>query len=134
MSKQSRNQQKLSQELLVLIAGLKTGDFTMVYGLAPDGMQEFLRLCLNGILLWGYCGWFGKHKGGTPGKLVLGLQVVDYRTGTRLGYGRMLYRETLGRLISAVSIVGFATVFFREDRRALHDFLAGSQVLRTRDR
>src|SRR2546428_10173350 len=51
-----------------------------------------------------YLVWFLSllRKGLTPGKKLMGLQVVDHQTGTVPGFAKMFVREIVGRFISAV--------------------------------
>jgi uncharacterized RDD family membrane protein YckC len=78
-----------------------------------------------------YYGWFYRNKGATPGKMLFKLKVIDAKTGTHLSYGRVFMREVLGKFLSAILLMaGYLMVAFREDRRALHDLLGGSQVIR----
>ncbi|HUP58482.1 MAG TPA: RDD family protein [Bdellovibrionota bacterium] len=80
-----------------------------------------------------YSGWFYRNKGATPGKLLLGLRVVDAQTGTYLGLRQTLIREVLGRIADTLTLgIGLLMAAFREDKRALHDLIAGTQVLRVR--
>jgi len=76
-----------------------------------------------------YYGWFYKHKGATPGKMLLRLQVASFDTGTHLTYWKAFGRETLGKMLSGMLLgVGFLMVAFRRDKRGLHDMLWHTQV------
>lgn len=84
-----------------------------------------------GILIF-YFGWFYKNKGGTPGKLLMKLQVVNLETGGRIGYGRTFLREIVGKFLAAITLmIGFLMIIFRKDRRGLHDLIANTQVVYT---
>ena len=64
-------------------------------------------------------------------RLCLGLRVVDFETGERLGIGQTILREFIGKWASFLTLlVGYLIVPFRRDKRALHDFIAGTQVRR----
>ena len=54
-----------------------------------------------------YLVWFLTvlRKGLTPGKKLLGLQVVDQQTGAIPGFGKMFLREIVGRFVSGSSSV-----------------------------
>jgi uncharacterized RDD family membrane protein YckC len=76
-----------------------------------------------------YYGWFYSHKGATPGKMLLRLQVSYFDTGTYLTYWRTFARETVGKLLSALLLgIGFLMVALRRDKRGLHDLLLNTQV------
>lgn len=67
--------------------------------------------------------------GQTPGKIVLGLEVVS-RSGSAVGYGRATCRW-LGMLLAVLPLgLGFLGVLMTRDRRGLHDWLAGTRVVR----
>lgn len=56
------------------------------------------------IFPFAYFVWFLTllRKGRTPGKLLLGLQVVDHRNGEIPGFARMFVRELFGKFISGL--------------------------------
>ena len=67
-------------------------------------------------------------RGQTVGQMAMHIQVLS-RRGYRLSFGRALLR-TLARGLSILPLgLGIATVFFDGERRALHDYIAGSVVL-----
>lgn len=81
-----------------------------------------------------YFGLFYSKKGATPGKMVLGLKVVHCETGNYIGCWRAFFRETFGKCISGIPLMlGFIVAGFRMDKRALHDFLLSTQVIRRCD-
>lgn len=67
--------------------------------------------------------------GQTPGKMLLGLHVVG-RAGAAVGYGRAAWRW-VAMLLAALPLgLGFLGVVVTRDRRGLHDWLAGTRVVR----
>lgn len=67
--------------------------------------------------------------GQTPGKMVLGLEVVS-REGRAIGYRRAACRW-LGMLLAMLPLgLGFFGVLVTRERRGLHDWLAGTRVVR----
>jgi uncharacterized RDD family membrane protein YckC len=74
------------------------------------------------------------HNGNSFGKRQLGLQVVDL-DGKPLTLGRRLFRTFLvmvSILLTAMAVSGLdllCIVFRREDRRSLHDLIAGTKVM-----
>ena len=72
--------------------------------------------------------WSLNRFEGSPGKLLLGLRVVDATTGRPLRPAVALMREALKIVLSPISLVGFAASAFREDYRPAHDRAAGSVV------
>jgi uncharacterized RDD family membrane protein YckC len=63
--------------------------------------------------------------------MIFGLRVLDHRTGAHLSFGRAALRETLAKGVSLLTfLIGYLLAAFRSDRRALHDLLVDSQVVR----
>jgi uncharacterized RDD family membrane protein YckC len=69
--------------------------------------------------------------GQTLGKRLLGVRVID-EGGEPVGYLRALGRW-LATIVAALPVgIGLAAAWLRQDRRGLHDLLAGTRVVRTR--
>lgn len=85
------------------------------------------------IALW-WCyflvGW--GLLGATPGKWVMGLRIVDHKRRFPIGASRAALRLSAYAVSSLTLGVGHLLVVFRCDHRALHDLLAGTQVVRRR--
>ena len=78
-----------------------------------------------------YTGLFFKHRGATPGKLLLGLRVVDSDTGLYIGFGKTFLREYIGKIVGTLLLfAGFIMVGVRKDKRGLHDLMANTRVIR----
>lgn len=85
-------------------------------------VTQMLLYCIVFVLFW--------HKSGqTPGKKMMQIRVVDARTFRTASWGRLIVRF-FGYLLSAASLIGFFTGLFRKDRRALHDLLSGTAVIK----
>jgi uncharacterized RDD family membrane protein YckC len=65
----------------------------------------------------------------TIGKKPLGLYVVR-KDGRRLGFWQSLARELLKIFFAFLLFAGYLVAAFREDRRALHDLIAGTVVVK----
>ncbi len=77
-----------------------------------------------------YYAYFYSKKGSSPGKMLFKMKVINSSTGQYLTPGRAALRETIGKLISGFTLlIGFIMAAFRSDKKALHDLIAGSQVL-----
>jgi len=71
-----------------------------------------------------WVGW-----GATPGKLLMGCQVLDARTGTRPGVGQAVVRY-LGYIVSALPLLlGFAWIAWDRRKQGFHDKLARTVVV-----
>jgi uncharacterized RDD family membrane protein YckC len=97
---------------------------------SPD-LHHYMVIC---ILIWYvmlllYLAAFHAAHGKTPGKSVLRLRVVDARGGKPA-----LIKTVLRGLVFVLSIyalgIPFACVFLNPQRRAPHDFVAGTWVVR----
>lgn len=109
------------------------------YLLAPDVITPSLNtkaIIAGGCAaLWVLYSWYyvvhgWARRGGTPGLRLCGLRLQDWRQTIPIGYPRALLRLlALGVTVATLGL-GFLLVPFRRDRRALHDLLAGTYVVR----
>ncbi|MCD4750162.1 MAG: RDD family protein [Thermoanaerobaculales bacterium] len=71
------------------------------------------------------------RSGATLGKRILKLKVVRQDGVQPLGYGKATLR-LLGYMASgAIFYIGFLMVLFNDEKKGLHDMIAGTQVVRT---
>lgn len=92
-------------------------------------LLNLLSYVITLVVMFFYFGWFHKHKGATPGKMLMRLRIAYADTGTNLNYGRTFAREVIGKSISSVVLlIGFLMVAFRQDKRGLHDLMFNTQV------
>lgn len=90
------------------------------------GIIEFLYTLLVPVFWMGY----------TIGKRILGIRIAKVN-GDKVGIGTMLMRTIVSALVYAVTlgiglIVSAFMVGLREDKRAIHDFIAGTYVTHER--
>ena len=90
-----------------------------------DSVFNLIRL----LSLWGYFGvWESSRLQATPGKLALGIRVVDLQ-GKRLSLPRALLRN-LAKLISNLTCsIGYIMAGVTSRKQALHDLIAGCLVI-----
>jgi uncharacterized RDD family membrane protein YckC len=105
---------------LALIAGLSFGgdDISLLFYLV---LAPFVVIFFYGV---GMSAYFG----GTVGKLVLGMQVVE-EDGKKIGFLRALLREFY-KLFGFFLLNGFLTMFHNKNRRAWYDRMSGTHVVR----
>lgn len=126
---------------LAVLAWLEAILFYLVYvaykvGLAAHGKAVDLGAVVEisssaGVALAvGYFALLHGAAGQTIGKWVMGLRVVSDREAP-IGYRRALIRSA-GYLLSAFFLLGFLWVLLNRERRAWHDLLAGTWVVRER--
>jgi len=96
--------------------------------------------CTLGV---GWIIWFFTlaGRGTTPGHELMGHQVRDIRTGLPASAAKMVIREcivkgviswTLASFTALLNYVIDGAMIFREDRRAVHDHLLGTEVVQIR--
>lgn len=68
--------------------------------------------------------------GATPGKWAFGLRIMDYRQRCPIGASRAVLRLAAYCVSSVTFEWGHLLMLIRSDRRALHDVLAGTRVVR----
>ena len=96
----------------------------VIESLWTGGSRDHLTSCLRPLN-----NWFTGMHGQTPGKMVLGLHVVTHR-GERPGWGSAALRATVGALGIGLAGIGMLPLFFDPARRALHDRLLRTRVVK----
>lgn len=70
-------------------------------------------------------------QGATPGKWIMGEQVVNKADGGFPGLGRMFVREIVGKFVSGIFLgIGYFWAIFDPDSQAWHDKIAGTVVVK----
>lgn len=77
----------------------------------------------------GYEVGFVGAKAATPGKMICGLKVVT-ADGGRVSYARALGRQLSTLLSSMTLMIGYIIAAFDEQKRALHDHICSTRVIR----
>ena len=73
---------------------------------------------------------FTTKTGQSPGKKAYEIKVIDARTKENLSFVRALWRFTLF-IITAATIFALLVPFFRQDRKALHDILSRTTLIKS---
>ncbi|MCC7368466.1 MAG: RDD family protein [Chloroflexi bacterium] len=69
----------------------------------------------------------------TPGKWMMGLQVIKIDTGAPVGFWRMALRQIVGQWVSAiVCYLGFLWILFDRNKQGWHDKIAKTLVIATK--
>ena len=100
-----------------------------------DGLEQatlpFAIACAGIALLWHGLGEASAWQG-SPGKRAFGLIATDI-DGQRLGFARAFARQLAG-VVSWITLnLGHLLAALPPQHRALHDYIAGTRVLRTDD-
>ena len=98
----------------------------LILGAITAGASAYIQLIIN-IL---YYVLFTGLRGQTPGKMVVGIQVLT-REGEVPGIGRAILREVIGKFVSGiVLLLGYIWVAFDLNKQGWHDKIAGTYVIR----
>lgn len=82
-----------------------------------------LSVLLTTLLFW------KRWRGATPGKKFLNVKIVDAKTFGDIDNKQAIIRS-VGYVASTLTfLAGFFMVAFREDKRGLHDLIAGTAVI-----
>jgi uncharacterized RDD family membrane protein YckC len=95
-------------------------------------MQTTLGLSANGLSMLinaAYITFFLGKFGATPGKMALRLRVVS-PSGGSISYGRAFCRFLAEFLSSILLCIGYIMAAFDEEKRALHDRICDTRVIR----
>lgn len=96
----------------------------------PPSYYFIIYMVFFFLFLWSYFALMESSKGGTFGKLILGIRVVTVE-GEKLSIGRATLRF-IGKIISeGLFLLGYILYFFdKQKRQTLHDKLAGTIVIK----
>jgi uncharacterized RDD family membrane protein YckC len=78
-----------------------------------------------------YSTWFMGALGAVPGMMVCGLKVVR-PDGSPIGYWRAFARYFAALLSSLILCIGYLLIAFDSEKRALHDMICDTRVIKTR--
>lgn len=74
-----------------------------------------------------YFTYFHGIKGRTPGKMLMGLEVLS-ANGTPIGFG-IAFLRSVGYLVSSIFYIGFIWAAFDKRKQGWHDKIAGTVVI-----
>jgi uncharacterized RDD family membrane protein YckC len=105
--------------------------FGMVLGLVLGGSDavQIIATIASFVLALGYEVFFIGKYGATPGKMALKLKVIR-ADGLPLGYGLAAGRYLSKMLSAIILMIGFIMAGFDEQKRALHDRICDTRVVR----
>lgn len=93
------------------------------------GMAAVISTLLGWVFQLTYNVWFLGRFGATPGKMALGLKVIR-SSGDPLTYGRALGRVFAEFISAVVLMLGYIMAAFDSEKRALHDHICDTRVVR----
>lgn len=108
--------------LSLLIAIYYGDDWLLNY--SNHSFLTYILFVLAIVTLW--LTWNGQ----TPGKKMMGIRVVSYPEMTNISSGAAWVRCVIGYTLSAIILgFGYLMIAFRQDKRGLHDMIAGTCVI-----
>ncbi len=100
----------------------------LVLALAVGGTSGTVLQIAVGLV---YTIGFWTAQGATPGKMAVGIKITTVDGGD-IDFGRALLRY-IGYIASAIILlIGYLMIAFTRDKRGLHDYIAGTVVIKTR--
>ncbi|HWU43716.1 MAG TPA: RDD family protein, partial [Bdellovibrio sp.] len=119
----------LDSIVFVLLTGISQK--VLARSFQPPTLASVLALAQIFIFI-GYYIYPVKKSGQTFGKKIFGLQIIS--TDIELTYFNVFMREFVGKLLSILLLgIGYLLPFFNSEKRALHDYLAKTQVVSIED-
>ena len=111
----------------MVINGVESKRYTFTFW-AGGGFGAFVSF-VAGVTYW--VGSWSAFSA-TPGKMLLGQQIVHAQTGEPLGIGACIIRY-VGTIISAIPLcLGYLWIIWDAEKQGWHDKLANTRVVRTR--
>jgi len=92
-----------------------------------EQMRAVGRVALIAGLAYNW--FFLRRFSATPGKLLLGIKVVR-SDGSRLSHGRIVARNFAEMLNQFIMFAGYLTAAFDREKRAMHDFICDTRVVK----
>lgn len=87
---------------------------------------------VQAIVVFGYYVALTSAFGATLGKMALGMRVAD-ADGKRPGFGAVVMREVVGKIVSALAIlIGFFWILVDDRRQGWHDKIGGTFVVKAK--
>jgi len=126
---------------LLVFGSLAPNTYRMQPGATPDEILAALgpmlaalglSIALSTAIGCCYETFFVTRLGATPGKMALGLKVVRPNGGP-IGVGRAAGRYFAKVLSSMILMIGYIIAGFDSEKRALHDMICDTRVIRVRD-
>lgn len=86
---------------------------------------EFILPLIATILFW-------TEKGGTPGKLIMNMYIVDEKNGEKMNIGQSFIRYIAYIPSMIIGCLGFIWIAFDDKKQGWHDKIAGTVVIKKR--
>ncbi len=115
--------------VLIIPIGAINGAIFITNGAPTGTLESYMLIAVNYLISCAYYISMTSGSGSTFGKKAMGIQVLS-EDGSKLPFGRVVVRETIGKIISMIIIyIGYIIAGFTSRKQALHDFMGGSIVV-----
>ena len=106
----------------------------MIYGTSyletDDSFAGFWDALIQSVLPIAFSIFFWQKYRATPGKLALKLEVIDEKTGGTMSFWQSVGRYFCYILSGVILMLGFIWAAFDKKKRALHDIICGTLVVK----
>ena len=117
---------------LIVIGSLSRLFINPIFRLLDISMADtgFLSpyVIVDSIVFFGYFVLTTKFLTQTLGKMIMGLRVVTLN-GEPLDWKTLIFREWIGRYISAVMMLGYIVIAFNPKKQGFHDMFSDTVVV-----
>ena len=117
---------------LIVIGSIERLIINPVFRLFDISLNEFSIFApisiVTAIIFYAYFVLMTRFFNQTLGKMVFGIKVVDLE-GNHLSWRTILFREWIGRFISATLVIGYVIVAFLPKKQGLHDLFSDTTVV-----
>ena len=108
----------------VIILGIVSGILLAIFG--QYSTMSYSTNVIGIVYIIGFWTW----RGQTPGKMALGVKIVQ-TDGSPIGFERSILRY-IGYFVSAIILcIGFFMIAWDSKKQGLHDKIAGTYVVKT---
>ena len=117
-------------QVVQFVLGLAVGLMSGAVSTPEQGVGlAVLNMIIVLAITFSYEAFFLAAKGATPGKMAMKIRVVR-PDGSKISMGQA-WGRTLGKQVSAlILMIGYLMAFWDEEKRALHDRMAGTRVIK----
>jgi uncharacterized RDD family membrane protein YckC len=113
-----------------IVDGFILGAVQIALTLAIDDQASVSGLSF--LVSMAYTVGFWATEGATPGKMAMGCKIVEAEMLEPISVGRSFGRY-FAQILSALTLgIGYLMIAFTPEKRGLHDYVAGTVVIKTR--
>jgi uncharacterized RDD family membrane protein YckC len=119
----------ISFVVTMTVAGIGAAIGSENTGITFPLISQIINMSINLTVAMLYAVFFLVKKGGTPGKLALGLRVINADGSKEITYGKAFGRFFAKMLSYLTFYIGFMMAGWDDEKRALHDRICATRVI-----